>query len=102
MMNFKGQGALEYLLMIGAGIAVAAIVLVFVLGSIPQTKCEGYKSQLSSLCSSKTEVLCKAPSTADIDPDIPQVECVWDTTTDKCILNTAISATDWAQSKNCK
>ena len=88
-MNLRGQGALEYLLMIGAGIAIAAVVLYFVLASGGSATCESYKSQVAGLCAAKsTQDICDR--TGDIDPHMSlggnDNECEWDAMKEKCVI----------------
>jgi len=105
-MNFKGQGALEYLLMIGAGIAIAAIVLYFVLSAGSNATCESFKSNVAGLCAAKpNEDLCQR--LGDIDNDgstpggagaFPGNECEWDTVDEQCIVKAGIG---WANYDDC-
>ena len=103
-MDKRGQGALEYLMMIGAGIAIAAVVLAFVLGSGATSTCESYKSQISGYCNTKpTEDLCE--KTGDIDDKmslgagaLADNECEWDLTQSKCVLRDSLT---WEDSDQC-
>ena len=53
MVNFKAQGALEYLLMIGAAILIVAVVILALSGVIVETKDQNstsdYNNQMSNL-----------------------------------------------------
>lgn len=100
-MNIGGQGALEYLLMIGAGIAIAAVVLYFVLSSGSGATCESYKSQVAGLCAAKsTQDICER--TGDIDADMSlggnDAECEWDSVNEKCLLRDGLP---WEDSEYC-
>ncbi len=44
-MNYKGQGAIEYLLIIGAAILVVAIVIIAVTGALGQGTTQGGQAQ---------------------------------------------------------
>ncbi|MFA5357301.1 MAG: hypothetical protein WC308_00040 [archaeon] len=53
----SGQGAVEYLLILAAGIIVAATVISFLIGTIPpveETGCEGLKNMLCDSLDSNT------------------------------------------------
>ncbi|MFH1234812.1 MAG: hypothetical protein V1493_04345 [Candidatus Diapherotrites archaeon] len=85
-------------MMIGAGIAVAAIVLVFVLGSVGPTQCEGYKSQINSLCSAKgSSEFCAATANMVDDAEVPGDECEW--LGSQCVLKIGL---DWSNAPACK
>ncbi len=73
-MNKKGQGALEYLLLIGGAILIAAVVLT-VMTTIQQQAEQGTESGLKeALCAQKqTKVQCDA---ADVDNDTV-ADCEW-------------------------
>jgi len=96
-MNFKGQGALEYLLMIGAGIAIAAIVLYFVLSAGQSATCESFKSNTAGLCAAKpNQDLCSRLGNIDnvsSTPDVSGNECEWNVLNDQCVVKAGI---DWA------
>ncbi len=82
-MKMRGQGALEYLLIIAGAIVVATIVL-SVLGG---TSASGvHKQQANALCAPYTQETC---STADPDGNSAVVLCTWD-------INGAV-----CMSKNC-
>jgi hypothetical protein len=51
-MNFdkKGQGAIEYLLLLAAAIVVVAIVISFMSGAIGPTKTQGNRQLYESIC----------------------------------------------------
>jgi len=44
-MNYKGQGAIEYLLIIGAAILVVAIVIIAITGAMGQGTTQGTQAQ---------------------------------------------------------
>ncbi|MEM0360295.1 MAG: class III signal peptide-containing protein [Candidatus Diapherotrites archaeon] len=76
-MRFKGQGALEYLLMIGAGVAIAGIVLYFVFFSTRTMTCDNFKQHVTQLCAQKlTQSTCL--NQADVTSELPGNECEWD------------------------
>ncbi len=102
-MNFKGQGALEYLLMIGAGVAIAAIVMVFVFTSGSSSQCENFKTQVRSMCAAKpSQDLCEGTGYETVLPGQlgTDTQCVWDTGKNQCVTNE--SAIDWTDSEYCK
>jgi len=49
-MNYKGQGSLEYLMLIAAGVVVVAIVISFIAGMIPTVQDAGNKQNYDFLC----------------------------------------------------
>jgi hypothetical protein len=49
-MNTKGQGSIEYLLLIGAAILVTAIVISFVANSINPVESSGNQAKWNYLC----------------------------------------------------
>ncbi|MEM4390333.1 MAG: class III signal peptide-containing protein [Candidatus Diapherotrites archaeon] len=54
MSRFKGQGALEYLLLIGGAVVVAAVVIVLLLGSGSTSANDTESISIKSLCNQKT------------------------------------------------
>lgn len=48
--DLKGQGALEYLLMIGLGVSVSAVVILFGFSIAGQQQCANAISQWDSMC----------------------------------------------------
>jgi len=81
-MNKKGQGALEYLLIIGGAVLVAAIVISLMLSTATPTKCATQDSLLNALCAQfGSQASCAAG-----DPDgagsasCAATDCSWDTT----------------------
>ncbi|MCD6478628.1 MAG: class III signal peptide-containing protein, partial [Candidatus Diapherotrites archaeon] len=81
----KGQGALEYLILIGAAVFIAFIVLSIMLSSGPQMRCENAKNTWYGLCSAKmAKALCES---TDIDGD-GTADCQWDDTNKECTLIT--------------
>lgn len=52
-MHNKGQGALEYLLLIGGAIVVAAIVIVLVTNAASQSGTTAEQGQMSSVCNNR-------------------------------------------------
>ncbi len=77
-MKFRGQGALEYLLIIAGALVVAAIVLM-VLGGTSATGV--YKQQADALCAPYTEDTC---ATADPDGNADFTLCEWNSTANIC------------------
>ncbi|MCX6802628.1 MAG: hypothetical protein NT067_05980 [Candidatus Diapherotrites archaeon] len=104
-MNFKGQGALEYLLMIGGGLAVAAIVLVFLFQGIQGNTCSNAKKQVESLCNANPDsVSCTSSITGDVSQNWPgSVDCTWyvnaTTGESKCISKR--TAIEWSGFSGC-
>ncbi len=84
-MNLKGQGALEYLLLIGGAVLVAAIVIALVTGvpaSISPPACITECANLSV----QGDVVCDAIVVADLACDNGTTGvCAWDSTNNICI-----------------
>jgi len=81
----KGQGALEYLILIGAAVFIAFIVLSIMLTTGPRMQCENAKSVWYDLCSAKmAKALCES---TDIDHD-GTMDCAWNDTNKECTLIT--------------
>jgi uncharacterized protein (UPF0333 family) len=105
-MNFKGQGALEYLLMIGGGLAVAAIVLVFLFNGIINQTCQNAKRQVESLCNGiPDKTTCESNTGGDVSPNWAGGDCVWyipaltsPDQTPKCTTKTTLS---WVSISGC-
>lgn len=84
-MELKGQGALEYLLMIGAGVAISGVVIYFVFYSGSSMTCEAHKKSIRSMCSSKPQYECEK-TTLTVDETLASTkQCVWDS--GRCIAN---------------
>ena len=85
MQTQRGQGALEYLILIGAAVFMAFIVMSVMLGSGPRMRCQNATNTWYSICSAKmVKGLCEA---TDIDHD-GIVDCKWDDTAQQCTLIT--------------
>jgi uncharacterized protein (UPF0333 family) len=79
----RGQGALEYLILIGAAVFIAFIVMSIMLTSGPRMQCENARNTWYSLCTAKmVEGLC---NNTDLDGD-GTVDCTWDSTNKECTL----------------
>ncbi|MEM4598814.1 MAG: class III signal peptide-containing protein [Candidatus Diapherotrites archaeon] len=84
MENRRGQGALEYLILIGAAMVVVAIVIAVIIPNAQRQQCENEKSLWVSTCNAKgTKVLCEM---TDLDGDGTQGDCVWDDSKKECTL----------------
>jgi len=101
-MEFKGQGSLEYLLMIAAGVGIAAIVLIVVMGMGASQKCNTFQTTVESLCATKMTVdSCENailyPGQLGTDD-----QCIWDTTSAgayTCQVNQSDAAWDWSDNE---
>ncbi len=89
-MNKKGQGSLEYLLIIGGAILVAAVVLAIITGLTASGDTTVQLRQLDGICSSIPQNQCSTGVTGFVgmDPDgagarTPQ-HCRWSTTLSAC------------------
>ncbi|MEM4662930.1 MAG: class III signal peptide-containing protein [Candidatus Diapherotrites archaeon] len=81
MKSKKGQGALEYLLLIGAALIVVTIVIMLITRNAVTQECESKKTLWYTTCASKAiETLC---SETDIDGDGLK-DCQWNSTTKTC------------------
>jgi|GEM_PF-1660045 len=87
----KAQGALEYLILIGAAVFIGAVVILVLGGQSETLKCENTRSSWASLCSTKTaygQTICE--NTNFVDPKTGKEEgpadCVWNATEEKCEL----------------
>jgi hypothetical protein len=69
-MNTKGQGALEYLLIIGGAIIVAGIVLTIVMGATGPSKCSTQDQIANAMCAKFTTTDCPTG-----DPDGTGTAC---------------------------
>jgi hypothetical protein len=106
-MNFKGQGALEYLLMIGGGLAVAAIVLVFLFNGIQGNTCQNAKRQVEALCNGIPDATtCDSDTGGNVSPIFTDGDCEWYTpavtstdTAAKCIPKTSLV---WSGKSGCQ
>ena len=49
-MNYKGQGSLEYLMLIAAAVVVVAIVISFIAGMVPTVQDAGNKQNYEFIC----------------------------------------------------
>ena len=82
--------------MIGAGVAIAAIVMVFVFSSGQNTQCENFKKQVRSMCAAKpNEDYCNTYHTVLPGQLGTDVQCKWDTGTNQCITNESDPSFDW-------
>ena len=86
----KGQGALEYLILIGAAILIATVVIYFLVGGVTSQKCQAAKAHWNALCNQiMLEDQCNG-SMGDISEEHAGNECEWDSTTHKCVLKAGI------------
>jgi len=109
-MDLKGQGALEYLLMIGAGVGVAAVVMFFIFSGTTDTTCNNYKTSIRTMCSAKPEFECTdhptiKPGQLGHDPTdpAPLEQCDWvqdPSGTDRCTTNENDPLWDWTDNEN--
>ena len=100
-MRSKGQGSLEYLLIIGAAIAVAGMVVFYLLNQPGTMTCENHKSVVYTACHSKpTESQCETMGDIDtgMELDGNPNECHWDIDTALCEVRAGLP---WANSEHC-
>lgn len=88
--NKKGQGALEYLLLIGGAILVAVVVITILSGIGGSGGAQAELNSVSALCASKTQGTCAA---APAVVGGTSCNCAWDTTANVCEIDPA-DATD--------
>ena len=99
-MQKKGQGALEYLLIIGGAILVAAIVISLIMAAGTPTKCAAQESILDGLCAKFNSATCgNAADTIIADPDgtglCIETDCSW--TNNVCVGNKTSRSTNCFQ-----
>jgi len=86
-MNKKGQGALEYLLLIGGAVLIAAIVLTIMTNLSAGGQAGAEQSTYQTLCGQKlNQNLCDNPGTIEYDSDGDGVDdvtinCAWQNNT---------------------
>lgn len=86
MVNKKAQGALEYLILIGAAVLIAVIVITFVVPSAGNLACDNAKRSWEASCNGLTKDLCGNPVFADLNGD-GSADCTWDSTRNLCVLS---------------
>ncbi len=89
-MNNKGQGALEYLLLIGGAVLVAAVVLSLVTNLTDLGKSTTEARNIDALCAPIPENRCGVAPPTGVDPDgesatYDYTNCTWDTTLTRCV-----------------
>ncbi|MCX8189618.1 MAG: class III signal peptide-containing protein [Candidatus Diapherotrites archaeon] len=74
----KGQGALEYLILIGAAMVVVLLVITVILPTAGKQQCENDKTIFEATCSAKpNENLCQGSTLGpDLDNDNVK-DCAW-------------------------
>ena len=90
----KGQGALEYLILIGAAVLIATVVIYFLVGGVTSQKCQTAKAQWEVQCNQiMLEDQCNG-NMGDIYDDGTATyagnECEWDSTNKKCVLKAGV------------
>jgi uncharacterized protein (UPF0333 family) len=96
-MNMKGQGALEYLLLIGGAVLIAAVVLSIATG-LANTGQDAVDARATdALCSSIPEDRCGCAEASPIDPDggnttLGPNSCTFNAALGQCIANTTAAA----------
>lgn len=79
-MNRKGQGALEYLLLIGGAVLIAAIVITLIIGATTPTADLAKQRTWDSLCAQySTGSSDCAAANIDGTSESPENDCAWDT-----------------------
>ncbi len=86
MVNKKAQGALEYLILIGAAVLIAVIVITFVVPSAGNLACENAKRSWEASCNGLTKTLCNNIKFTDFDGD-GTADCTWDSANNICTLS---------------
>ncbi len=82
----KGQGALEYLLLIGAAVGIAAVVMVVLFTTINNQQVETAKKEIRLMCAqqtSQTECTGLSPTKKAGNATV-SASCAWDSTTNTC------------------
>ena len=80
-MNIKGQGALEYLLILAGAVLIAAIVLSLLSGTANQTGDDVDDRVELARCAPFDVDTCDEPAYTDFDPTVnPGADCAWDST----------------------
>ncbi len=80
-MKRKGQGAMEYLLLIGAAVGIAAFVIVMLFNMVRAQEVEAAKKEIRMICSQQmTESQCTATGTVErqVSTGTVSCDCVWD------------------------
>jgi len=86
----KGQGALEYLILIGAAVLIATVVIYFLAGSVTSQKCQTAKAQWELQCN---QIMLKEQcegNMGDIYDGYAGNECEWDSTNARCVLKAGV------------
>jgi uncharacterized protein (UPF0333 family) len=80
-MDKKGQGALEYLLLIGGAVLVAVIVIALLITLTSTGETETGKTVTEGLCNARPKSIC---SDTTIDVDGKTYSCTWDASNKQC------------------
>lgn len=94
-MNRKGQGALEYMILIAGAVLVAAIVIAIVTGLTTGGEEASEQREIDALCAGIPGNRCGVESIAPIDPDalstkLGTANCLWDVALDRCRGTTSV------------
>jgi len=86
MFSKKGQGSLEYLLLIGGAVLVAAIVIALVVTSSTTARGPAQDNAILASCLAySNQASCTAATPGDIAGTNVADDCVWDTGRRKCL-----------------
>lgn len=84
MNSMKGQAAVEYLLLLGGVVLVAAIVVALISGLAPSSGFEAAKTAANSICIRHSSSTICDPAIENFTIDGFYFECSWDATERKC------------------
>ena len=83
-LNKKGQGALEYLLLIGGAVLVAAVVLSLITGIAQTGESAATARATEAICAPLNEARCGVDD-PDGEGDLLPAACTWDATNKRCV-----------------
>ncbi|MDO8427929.1 MAG: carboxypeptidase regulatory-like domain-containing protein [Candidatus Diapherotrites archaeon] len=85
----KSQGSLEYLLLIGGAVLIAAVVVTLLAGLAQQTQPLAQSRALDAFCAPFDQITC-ASALADNTGDRVS-DCVWDDTISRCVTGVSVA-----------
>jgi len=86
-MKEKGQGAIEYLLLVGAALMVVAIVIVMLAANTTASNDKLNQERLLAHCNGLIKEFCENPAYSDFTETHEGGDCKFDETTNECIPN---------------
>jgi hypothetical protein len=91
-MERKGQGALEYLLLIGGAVMIASVVIIMVTTMGQRGVCESKIAEGIAVCSRQpTPDICNNKNVSDDSPFMPGADCQWNDVNKICELKSGIT-----------